>query len=82
MVWLTPDWVQGFVQTAGVFKYLFLDKAADVTGVGQPSALFALLVGDTAIALAMMTLFTRVVVLTLILWLGGLIFAGLFGTRG
>ena len=79
MVWFTPEWVQGFVQAAGAFKYVFLDQVSEFTGVGQPSALFALLVGDTAIALALMTLFTRVVVLTLILWLGQGIYRSLFG---
>ncbi len=79
MVWFTPDWVQTFVQTAGSLKYLAMDGAEATLGYGQPSALFGLVVGDTAIALTLMTLFTRVVVLTLILWLGGLIFGGLFG---
>ena len=79
MVWFTPEWVQGFVEMAGSFKYLVLGTATDVTGVGQPSALFSLLVGDTEIAMAMMTLFTRVVVLTLLLWIGGLIYNSLFG---
>ena len=51
----------------------------ETLGYGQPSALFAILVGDTAIALALLTLFTRVVVLTLILWVGGLIYRSLFG---
>jgi len=79
MVWFTPDWVTGFVQAAGSIKYLVMDGAENVLGYGQPSALFALVVGDTAIALTLMTLFTRVVVLTLILWLGGLIYRGVFG---
>ncbi|MDZ4739270.1 MAG: hypothetical protein SGJ03_05120 [Alphaproteobacteria bacterium] len=79
MVIFTPEWVNGFVEAAGTFKYMFLDTATAAIGVAQPSAIFALLVGDTAIALAMMTLFTRVVVLTLILWLGGLIYRALFG---
>ena len=79
MVWFTPDWVQGFIQAAGSLKYFVMDGANAVLGYGQPSALFAVLVGDTAIALALMTLFTRVIVLTLILWLGGLIYRGLFG---
>ena len=82
MVWFTPDWVQSFVQAAGTLKYLIMDAADAVFGYGQPSALFALVVGDTAIALTLMTLFTRVVVLTLILWLGGLIFRVLFGIIG
>lgn len=81
MVWFTPDWVQGFVQAAGAFKYMFLDKVTELTGAGQPSALFSLLVGDTAIALALMTLFTRVVVLTLILWVGQGIYASIFGRK-
>jgi hypothetical protein len=79
MVWFTPDWVQTFVQAAGSLKYLVMDSAQATLGDGRPSALFALVVGDTAIALALMALFTRVVVLTLILWLGGLTFGGLFG---
>lgn len=79
MVIFTPEWVQGFVEAAGAFKYVVLDSATAVTGVGQPSALFSLLVGDTAIALAMMTLFTRVIVLTLLLWLGGLVYRAVFG---
>jgi hypothetical protein len=79
MVWFTPDWVQAFVQAAGRIKFLVMDGADAALGFGQPSALFALIVGDTAIALTLMTLFTRVVVLTLILWLGGLIFGGIFG---
>lgn len=80
MVWFTPDWVQSFVQAAGTLKYFIMDAADALFGYGQPSALFALVVGDTAIALTLMTLFTRVVVLTLILWLGGLIFRVLFGS--
>ncbi len=79
MVWFTPDWVQAFVQAAGSLKYLVMDGAEATLGYGQPSALFGLVVGDTAIALTLMTLFTRVVVLTLLLWLGGLIFGDLFG---
>ena len=81
MVWFTPDWVQGFIEAAGSLKYMIMGGAEEVIGYGQPSALFALLVGDTAIALALMTLFTRVVVLTLILWLGGLIYSALFGSK-
>jgi hypothetical protein len=79
MVIFTPEWVQGFVEAAGAFKYLVLDAATSATGVGQPAALFSLLVGDTAIALAMMTLFTRVIVLTLLLWIGGMIYRSIFG---
>lgn len=79
MVWFTPDWVQAFVQAAGSLKYLVMDGAKATLGYGQPSALFGLIVGDTAIALTLMALFTRVVVLTLILWLGGLILGGLVG---
>jgi len=82
MVWFTPEWVTGFVEMASTFKYFILGTTTATTGVGQPSALFSLLVGDTEIALAMMTLFTRVVVLTLILWLGSLIYRSLFGSRG
>jgi hypothetical protein len=81
MVWFTPEWVTSFVQTAGSVKYFFTDSATAVLGYGQPSALFSLVVGDTAIALTLMTLFTRVVVLTLILWLGGLIYRSIFGGR-
>lgn len=81
MVWFTPDWVMGFVETAGSLKYLVMGGAESVFGYSQPSALFGLVVGDTAIALTLMTLFTRVVVLTLILWLGGLIFGRLFGGK-
>jgi len=79
MVWFTPDWVMGFVETAGQLKYLVMDGANAALGVGQPSAIFGLVVGDTAIALTLMTLFTRVVVLTLLLWIGGLMFGRLFG---
>ena len=79
MVWFTPDWVQMFIEAAGRLKLFVMDGAQSALGYGQPSALFALLVGDTAIAMALMALFTRVVVLTLILWLGGLIFGGLGG---
>jgi len=79
MVWFTPEWVTGFVETAGGLKYFVMNGAETVFGYGQPSALFALVVGDTAIALTLMTLFTRVVVLTLILWLGGMIYRSLFG---
>jgi hypothetical protein len=81
MVWFTPDWVQGFIEAAGSLKYFVMGAANEVSGYGQPSALFALLVGDTAIALALMTLFTRVVVLTLILWIGQSLFGSLFGRK-
>ena len=81
MVWFTPDWVNGFVATAGSLKYFVMGSAESILGYGQPSALFGLIVGDTAIALTLMTLFTRVVVLTLILWLGGLMYGALFGRR-
>lgn len=81
MVWFTPDWVSGFVEAAGMFKYLFLDQAAEVTGLSSGSALVSLLVSDNAIALALMTLFTRVVVLTILLWIGGMIYRSLFGAR-
>ena len=73
MVVLTPDWVNEFVRSAGSLKYFVMDSAETVLGTGSPSALFGLVVGDTAIALTLMTLFTRVIVLTLILWLGGVI---------
>lgn len=79
MVWFTPEWVTGFVETAGSVKYFVTGAATETLGYGQPSALFSLIVGDTAIALTLMTLFTRVVVLTLILWIGGLIYSSLFG---
>lgn len=81
MVWFTPEWVTGFVETASNFKYFILGTTTAATGVGQPSAMFSLLVGDTEIALALMTLFTRVVVLTLILWIGQMIYRSLFGGR-
>ena len=81
MVWFTPDWVTGFVEAAGSLKYFITGAATETLGYGQPSALFSLVVGDTAIALTLMTLFTRVIVLTLILWLGGLIYRQLFGGR-
>lgn len=80
MVWFTPDWVQGFIAVAGSLKVMIMDTATQALGFGQPAALFGLLVGDTAIALALLTLFTRVVVLTLILWLGGLMLGSLTGT--
>ena len=79
MVWFTPEWVTGFVETAGGLKSVITDGATNLLGYGQPSALFSLVVGDTAIALTLMTLFTRVIVLTLILWLGGLIYRAIFG---
>lgn len=81
MVVLTPEWVTGFIETAGSLKYFIMDSAETVIGNGSPSALFGLVVGDTAIALTLMTLFTRVVVLTLIMWLGGLIYSAIFGSR-
>ncbi len=81
MVWFTPEWVSGFVESAGSLKYFLTNAATELFGYGQPSALFSLVVGDTAIALTLMTLFTRVIVLTLVLWLGGLIYRSLFGGR-
>ncbi len=81
MVVLTPEWVTGFIETAGSMKYFIMDSAEGMLGNGSPSALFGLVVGDTAIALTLMTLFTRVVVLTLIMWLGGLIYSAIFGSR-
>lgn len=81
MVVLTPEWVTGFIETAGSMKYFIMDSAENIIGNGSPSALFGLVVGDTAIALTLMTLFTRVVVLTLIMWLGGLIYSAIFGSR-
>src|ERR1700682_2273486 len=79
MVWFTPEWVNAFVQFAGQLKVYIMDGATTLLGYGQPSALFGLLVGDTAIALTLFALFTRVVVLTLILWLGSLMFRSVFG---
>jgi len=79
MVWFTPDWVQIFIEAAGRLKVLIMNGATEALGYGQPSALFAVLVGDTAIALALLTLFTRVVVLTLLLWIGSQMFGSLFG---
>ena len=79
MVWFTPDWVNAFVQFAGQLKVYIMDGATATLGYGQPSALFGLLVGDTAIALTLFALFTRVVVLTLILWLGSLIYRSVLG---
>jgi hypothetical protein len=79
MVIFAPGWATGFVEAASSFKYVVLDQFSSLTGLGQASDVFALLVGDTEIALVMITLFTRVVVLTLLLWLGGLIYRGLFG---
>jgi hypothetical protein len=81
MVWLAPDWVMGFVEAASNLKFLVMNSAQAMLGSGQPSALFGLVVGDTAIALALMLLFTRVIVLTLVLWIGGLIYRSLFGGR-
>jgi hypothetical protein len=81
MVIFAPGWATGFVEAAASFKFWILDVFTEMTGVGQASDVFALLVGDTEIALAMITLFTRVIVLTLLLWLGGMIFRSLFGGR-
>lgn len=80
MVWFEPDWVNQFVLIAGQLKHVIMDYATKALGYGQPSALFGLLVGDTAIALTLITLFTRVIVLTMLLWLGSLIFGNLFGS--
>lgn len=79
MAWFTPDWLLGFLEVAESLKIVVIDGANTMLGYGQPSALFSILVGDTAIALALLWLFTRVVVLTLILRLGGTIYRGLFG---
>ncbi|MBI1210968.1 MAG: hypothetical protein GC190_05860 [Alphaproteobacteria bacterium] len=79
MVWFTPEWVNGFIQFAGQLKVYIMDTATTFLGYGQPSALFGLLVGDTAIAMTLFALFTRVVVLTLILWIGSLISRSIFG---
>jgi hypothetical protein len=79
MVWFTPEWVNWFITIAGQLKVLIMNTATAALGYGQPSALFGLLVGDTAIALTLFALFTRVVVLTLILWLGSLIYRSIFG---
>jgi hypothetical protein len=79
MVWFTPEWVNGFIEFAGNLKILIMDGATNTLGYGQPSALFALLVGDTAIALTLFALFTRVVVLTILLWIGSLMYRSIFG---
>ena len=79
MVWFEPDWVSQFVLAAGKLKIIIMDFATQALGYGQPSALFGIMVGDTAIALTLITLFTRVVVLTFLLWLGGLMYRSLFG---
>jgi hypothetical protein len=81
MVLFAPDWVRSLLEAASGLKSFVMDTADAAFGVGQPAVLFGLVVGDTAIALTLMTLFTRVVVLTLILWLGGLIYRALFGGR-
>lgn len=81
MVWFTPEWVRGLLDFASNIKVVAMDGADAAFGYSQPSVLFGLVVGDTAIALTLMTLFTRVVVLTLILWIGNLIFERLFGGR-
>ena len=72
MVWFTPDLVSWFMDTVGQFKS-FVGQAADSILPSQVSAVFKILVPDTAIAFAGFTLFTRVVVLTLILWLGSVL---------
>lgn len=79
MVWFTPEWVRGLLDVAGGVKTVVMDTADNTLGYGQPAALFGLVVGDTAIALTLMTLFTRVVVVTLALWVGNLIYTRLFG---
>jgi hypothetical protein len=79
MVWFTPEWVNGFVEFAGALKVWIMDGATAILGYGQPSALFALLVGDTAIALTLFALFTRVIVLTILLWIGSLLYRSIFG---
>ena len=81
MVWLVPEWVNGFIEVAGALKYWIMDTATIFLGYGQPSALFGLLVGDTAIALTLFALFTRVVVLTILLWIGSLMYRSIFGDR-
>ena len=73
MVWFTPELVSGFMDTVGQFKS-YVGGAADAVLPSQASAMFKILVPDTAIAFAGFTLFTRVVVLTLVLWIGSLIF--------
>ena len=79
MVWFTPEWVNGFIEVAGQLKIGIMNTATTFLGYGQPSALFGLLVGDTAIALTLFALFTRVIVLTILLWLGSLIYRSVFG---
>jgi hypothetical protein len=79
MVWFTPEWVNAFVMFAGQLKVYIMDTATTFLGYGQPSALFGLLVGDTAIALTLFALFTRVVVLTILLWIGSMIYRSIFG---
>jgi len=73
MVWFTPELVSGFMDTVGQFKSI-VGEVADTVLPSSVSALFKILVPDTAIAFAGFTLFTRVVVLTLILWLLSLVF--------
>lgn len=81
MVWFTPEWVRGLLDVAAGIKGVVMDTADNTLGYGQPAALFGLVVGDTAIALTLMTLFTRVIVVTLALWVGNLIYTRLFGGR-
>ena len=80
MVWFEPEWVSEFVKLAGKLKIVVMNFATQALGFGQPAALFGIMVGDTSIALTLIALFTRVVVLTLLLWFGGLIYRGLFRT--
>jgi hypothetical protein len=82
MVWFTPEWVNGFIEVAGQLKIGIMNTATTFLGYGQPSALFGLLVGDTAIALTLFALFTRVIVLTLLLWVGSLMYRSIFGGSG
>lgn len=81
MVWFTPEWVRGLLDFASGLKIFVMDAADNTLGYGQPAALFGLIVGDTAIALTLMTLFTRVIVVTLALWVGSLIYNSLFRGR-
>ena len=66
-VWFTPDFVTAFMLSVGQFKYFVAGLGQEILP-GQVSAAFVALVPDTAIGLAGFTLFTRVIVLTLLLW--------------
>ena len=81
MVWFTPDWARGFLETATAVKSVAISASDAVFGYSQPGTLFGIFIGDTAIAMALMTLFTRVVVLTLILWIGQALYNSVFGKK-